>query len=334
MIPTFGPCKGHHCDFCRICLIGRCCEEDGTRTPSPRLLTTAASRHPSRNPEYPLANDHEAGSPKAEPFGTVLKSPCGIENGQVVLPLLPWLTAPVDPLQWLQGFQSGASGEGSAQADYLRYLPLYSFLSGWRPSASKHRGRHPVLYCSLPFGLSLCNRHTGPVPAERLALRAQSRSLFRTLHPDVTAPRTLKCVSAYSGHANTPFQTVYPYSRPKVLTKSSRSAILYVSGRLTRWSIAAMLTEMITALGPNDPDDGDEGRQRRGLAISALTRIEKNRIGYKVPSQSGNGAYVVSLEDVPFVRALTLRPRSSRASISTPLNIPSSVRLVTTVLPR
>ena len=95
-----------------------------------------------------------------------------------------------------------------------------------------------------------------------------------------------------------------------------------------------MLTEMITALGPNDPDDGDEGRQRRGLAISALTRIEKNRIGYKVPSQSGNGAYVVSLEDVPFVRALTLRPRSSRASISTPLNIPSSVRLVTTVLPR
>ena len=65
-----------------------------------------------------------------------------------------------------------------------------------------------------------------------------------------------------------------------------------------------MLTEMITALGPNDPDDGDEGRQRRGLAISALTRIEKNRIGYKVPSQSGNGAYVVSLEDVPFCTCL------------------------------
>jgi len=61
-----------------------------------------------------------------------------------------------------------------------------------------------------------------------------------------------------------------------------------------------MLTEMITALGPNDPDDGDEGRQRRGLAISALTRIEKNRLGYKVPSQSGKGDYVVSLDDSPF----------------------------------
>ena len=61
-----------------------------------------------------------------------------------------------------------------------------------------------------------------------------------------------------------------------------------------------MLTEIITALGPNDPDDGDDGRQRRGLAISALTRIEKNRLGYKVPSQSGKGDYVVSLDDSPF----------------------------------
>ena len=61
-----------------------------------------------------------------------------------------------------------------------------------------------------------------------------------------------------------------------------------------------MLTEMKTALGPNDPDDCDAGRQRRGLAISALTRIEKNRLGYKVPSQSGRGHYVVALGDEPF----------------------------------
>lgn len=61
-----------------------------------------------------------------------------------------------------------------------------------------------------------------------------------------------------------------------------------------------MLTAMITALGPNDPDDGDEGRQRRGLAIAAITKIERNRIGYKVPSQSGNGTYVVNLADEPF----------------------------------
>ena len=61
-----------------------------------------------------------------------------------------------------------------------------------------------------------------------------------------------------------------------------------------------MLTEIITALGPSDPDDGPEGRQRRGMAIAAMTKIEWNRVGYKVPSQSGNGSYVVSLEDSPF----------------------------------
>ena len=58
--------------------------------------------------------------------------------------------------------------------------------------------------------------------------------------------------------------------------------------------------QFITALGPNDPDDGDEGRQQRGLAIAALARIEKNRVGYSVPSQSGNGAYVVNLDGEPF----------------------------------
>ena len=58
--------------------------------------------------------------------------------------------------------------------------------------------------------------------------------------------------------------------------------------------------QFVTALGPNDPDDGDEGRQRRGLAISALTKIEQNRLGYKVPSQSGKGDYVVALGDEPF----------------------------------
>lgn len=56
----------------------------------------------------------------------------------------------------------------------------------------------------------------------------------------------------------------------------------------------------MTALGPNDPDDGDEGRQRRGLAIAALVRIEKNRLGYKVPSQSGRGSYIVNTDGEPF----------------------------------
>ena len=46
-----------------------------------------------------------------------------------------------------------------------------------------------------------------------------------------------------------------------------------------------------TALGPGDPDDGDLGRQQRGLAIAALLQehIRPDPLGYKVTSQSGNG---------------------------------------------
>ena len=61
-----------------------------------------------------------------------------------------------------------------------------------------------------------------------------------------------------------------------------------------------METQILTALGPNDPDDGQAGRQQRGMAIAALVPIEKSRLGYKVPSQSGNGSYVVTVDDEPF----------------------------------
>ena len=57
---------------------------------------------------------------------------------------------------------------------------------------------------------------------------------------------------------------------------------------------------VVTALGPGDLDDGDVGRQQRGMAIAALVHIEKNRLGYKVPSQSGNGSYVVNIDGEPF----------------------------------
>ena len=57
-----------------------------------------------------------------------------------------------------------------------------------------------------------------------------------------------------------------------------------------------MMTTLVTALGPNDPDDGDIGRQQRGLAIAALTPIRNDGFGWKVPSQSRNGSYFVSLE--------------------------------------
>ena len=46
-------------------------------------------------------------------------------------------------------------------------------------------------------------------------------------------------------------------------------------------------------------DDGDIGRQRRGLAIAALCNITPIKIGYKVPSQSGRGDYVVCVDSNP-----------------------------------
>ncbi len=57
------------------------------------------------------------------------------------------------------------------------------------------------------------------------------------------------------------------------------------------------MLEVVTALSPDDPDDGDTGRQSRGLAIAAIAQISKNKLGYKVPSQSGNGTYVVNVSD-------------------------------------
>ena len=55
-----------------------------------------------------------------------------------------------------------------------------------------------------------------------------------------------------------------------------------------------------TALGPGDPDDGDQGRRLRGLAIAALAQIREVRHGFKVPSQSRSGAYLVNLEYEPY----------------------------------
>ena len=42
--------------------------------------------------------------------------------------------------------------------------------------------------------------------------------------------------------------------------------------------------------GPSQ-DDGDASRQRRGLVIAATVSLKRNRMGWTVPSQSGNGAY-------------------------------------------
>jgi transposase/predicted nucleic acid-binding Zn finger protein len=39
-----------------------------------------------------------------------------------------------------------------------------------------------------------------------------------------------------------------------------------------------------------------DARQERGLVIAATSKIEQNKLGWKVPSQSGNGTYIVNLD--------------------------------------
>lgn len=39
-----------------------------------------------------------------------------------------------------------------------------------------------------------------------------------------------------------------------------------------------------------------DARQERGLVIAATSRIEQNKLGWKVPSQSDNGTYIVNLD--------------------------------------
>ena len=47
-------------------------------------------------------------------------------------------------------------------------------------------------------------------------------------------------------------------------------------------------------------DDGDEGRLQRGVLIALTNDIRKTPLGFKVPSQSGNGSYMVQGGDDPY----------------------------------
>ncbi len=57
-----------------------------------------------------------------------------------------------------------------------------------------------------------------------------------------------------------------------------------------------------TALGPDDLDDGEQGRRLRRLAIATLdqSQVRLDKLSYKVPSQSGNGVYLANLELGPY----------------------------------
>ena len=54
---------------------------------------------------------------------------------------------------------------------------------------------------------------------------------------------------------------------------------------------------MVEAATELDLHGADDGRRQRGLAIAAIARITKTKMGYKVPSQFGEGSYMVSVAD-------------------------------------
>ena len=49
---------------------------------------------------------------------------------------------------------------------------------------------------------------------------------------------------------------------------------------------------MVEAATELDLHGADDGRRQRGLAIAAIARITKTKMGYKVPSQFGEGSYM------------------------------------------
>jgi len=71
-----------------------------------------------------------------------------------------------------------------------------------------------------------------------------------------------------------------------------------------------------------------DAREERGLQIAATCKIEKNKLGWKVPSQSGNGSYIVNLDHgTSFAHAPIMKRDSNLANISTLWSLLLSERL-------
>lgn len=65
-----------------------------------------------------------------------------------------------------------------------------------------------------------------------------------------------------------------------------------------------------------------DARERKGLVIAATSKIEKNKLGWNVLSQSGNGTYIVNLDHgTRFSIAPFMKRGISRARISMLLSL-------------
>ena len=147
----------------------------------------------------------------------------------------------------------------------------------------------------------------GPVPVDTLALGTEPRSLGRpevARNPLVSAAAPIgrhakrrRKPAFFAGHLlppdNVPAEISYKVDQR--VDNGLPTNISYAVRKRRKGEAMETQAGIVTALGPNDSDDGDAGRQMRGMTIAALGGVTPNRIGYSVASQSGNGKYVVTI---------------------------------------
>lgn len=169
-VPRFGPCKGHECDLCRICRMGRCCGEPLVSSPkSPRGL--------SLNPRHTLGSLRRVASNSPHVIGDSqirFELVCG--QGQRRASQRCCGRQGLDSLGTGTNVRGGLGNRLSrpclriptcrrgapARREWLLwFLSTTSSLTGWRPSAAKHGGRHP-------------SYRSRPIPTQRFALGAQA----------------------------------------------------------------------------------------------------------------------------------------------------------------
>ncbi len=93
-----------------------------------------------------------------------------------------------------------------------------------------------------------------------------------------------------------PAKDTHQYILGGLTGQSKTNILLGIPNREVSMINTLMPSALPTALGPLDPDDGDARRQQLGMAIAAMVPIRRTPMGFRVPSQSGNGSYVVTID--------------------------------------
>ena len=162
--------------------------------------------------------------------------------------------------------------------------PSRPLFRGWYPSADKLSGFRPFYEFLPSYGFRLCWSEFRFIPIGCLTFRAYSRPSICPRSPRMPTTFASKPCDNSLWHYFTPsfinFPVLYTYYRKKSsshpLTNNLPCVIITV-GKLIRGCKMEIW-------------------QERGLAIANSNTIRKNKLGWQVPSQSGNGSYTVNLD--------------------------------------